>query len=64
MEARLGRRTDEQIAPHRHHVQPLATVPGVSDRTAEVVLAEIGADVAAASRRRRRPAGHAPGGAR
>lgn len=45
MEKRLNERIDEQIAPFRRRIDLLVTIPGVSTRVAEVVLAEIGADI-------------------
>ncbi|MEZ0070666.1 transposase [Streptacidiphilus sp. MAP12-20] len=46
MEARLGGRIDEQVRPFRRRIDLLVTIPGVSTRTAEVILAEIGAQMA------------------
>ncbi len=46
MEARLGERIDAQVRPFRRRIELLVTIPGMSTRAAEVVLAEIGADIA------------------
>jgi transposase len=46
MEKRLDERIDEQIAPFRRRIDLLVTVPGINTRTAQVILAEIGADIA------------------
>jgi transposase len=45
-EARLTGRIEEQVAPFRRQLQLLITIPGVSPRTAPVILAETGADMA------------------
>ena len=45
MQARLDGRIDELIEPYRRHIELLATIPGVSATTAQVILAEIGADI-------------------
>ncbi len=45
METRLCERIDAQVAPFRRRIELLATIPGVSPHTAEVVPAEIGADI-------------------
>lgn len=45
-EARLGEEIARQIAPFRRQVELLATIPGVSTRSAEMILAEIGVDMA------------------
>lgn len=44
-EARLNTQIDKQIQPFRRRIELLATIPGLSRHTAEVVLAEIGADI-------------------
>jgi transposase len=44
-ETRLDERIDAHVRPFRRHIEPLATIPGMSPRTAHVVLAEIGADM-------------------
>jgi transposase len=44
MEDRLSRQIDQAVAPFRHQLDLIATIPGVSGRAAEVILAEIGAD--------------------
>ncbi len=41
----LGARIDELLDPYEAAVTLLVTIPGVSQRTAEVILAEIGADM-------------------
>jgi transposase len=46
MEARLSERIDAQVRPFRRRIELLVTIPGMSTRAAEVVLAEIGADIA------------------
>nr|WP_258543853.1 transposase [Streptomyces ipomoeae] len=46
MEKRLDERIDEQIALLRRRIDLLVTIPGVNTRTAEVILAEIGDDIA------------------
>lgn len=46
MEARLSERIDAQVAPFRRRIDLLVTVPGISTRAAEAILAEIGADIA------------------
>jgi len=43
--ARLGERIEAALAPHAEAVRRLATIPGMSARTAEVLLAEVGPDV-------------------
>ncbi|MFJ5034423.1 IS110 family transposase [Streptomyces sp. NPDC088560] len=45
MEQRLNARIEEHIRPFQRQVELLATIPGVSAHTAEVILAEIGADI-------------------
>lgn len=45
MEKRLDERIDAQIAPFRRRIELLVTIPGVSTRAAEVILAEIGDDI-------------------
>ncbi len=42
---RLGVRVEEVLAPFAEAAERLATIPGVSQRVAEVVLAEIGTDM-------------------
>jgi transposase len=42
---RLGQRIEEAPAPFAEVVELLTTIPGVSQRTAEVLIAEIGADM-------------------
>lgn len=44
-EARLSQQIDKLLAPFRDQIQRLATIPGISQRTAEVIIAEIGADM-------------------
>jgi transposase len=46
MEDRLSRQIDQAVAPFRHQLDLIVTIPGVSVRAAEVILAEIGADPA------------------
>ncbi|MFE4395977.1 MULTISPECIES: IS110 family transposase [Streptomycetaceae] len=46
VEARLSERVDAQVRPFRRRIELLITIPGMSTRAAEVVLAEIGADIA------------------
>ncbi|MFE7117206.1 IS110 family transposase [Streptomyces sp. NPDC057654] len=46
METRLSERIGAQLAPFRRQVELLVTIPGVSTRAAEVILAEIGDDIA------------------
>lgn len=41
----LTARIEEVIAPFGHEVELLCTIPGVQRRTAEVIIAEIGADM-------------------
>jgi transposase len=41
----LGARIDELLGPYEAAVTLLVTIPGVSTRTAQVILAEIGADM-------------------
>ena len=43
--ATLGERIDELLDPYEAAVTLLVTIPGVSSRTAQVILAEIGADM-------------------
>lgn len=45
-EARLDERISQQIAPFRRRIELLVTIPGVSTRAAEVILAEVGDDIA------------------
>ena len=44
VEERLTAQINQAAAPFRHQIDLIATIPGVSNRAAEVVLAEIGAD--------------------
>ncbi|CAM5616291.1 IS110 family transposase ISArsp3 [Streptomyces griseoloalbus] len=44
-EARLSEEITRQLAPFRRQVELLTTIPGVSTRSAEVILAEIGVDM-------------------
>jgi transposase len=44
MEERLSAQINQAVAPFRRQLDLIATIPGVSNRAAEVVLAEIGAD--------------------
>ncbi|MFJ4786650.1 IS110 family transposase [Streptomyces sp. NPDC088794] len=44
-EARLSEEITRQLAPFRRQIELLATIPGVSTRSAEMILAEIGADM-------------------
>lgn len=46
LDARIDARIDAQIVPLRRRIDLLVTIPGVSTRVAEVILAEIGADIA------------------
>lgn len=41
----IDRRLEEVLAPFREKILNLSTIPGVSDLVAEVILAEIGADM-------------------
>jgi transposase len=45
-ENRLSEHIDAQLGPFRRCVELLLTIPGVSTRAGEVILAEIGADIA------------------
>ncbi|MFF3323088.1 IS110 family transposase [Streptomyces sp. NPDC002889] len=45
-EARLSEEIVRQLAPFRRQIELLTTIPGVSTRSAEMILAEIGADMA------------------
>lgn len=45
-EARLSEEIARQLAPFRRQIELLITIPGVSTRSAEMILAEIGADMA------------------
>lgn len=45
METRLSKRIDAQVRPFRRRIELLTTIPGMNTRAAEVVLAEIGADI-------------------
>jgi transposase len=44
--ARLSEQIEELIAPFSHQVELLRTIPGVDRRSAEVIVAETGADMA------------------
>lgn len=44
--AAINERIAEYTAPHESLIQRLCTIPGINRRTAEVILAEIGPDVA------------------
>jgi transposase len=46
MHNRLTARIDSLVQPYRSRVELLASVPGVSEHTAQVILAEIGSDIA------------------
>ncbi|MFC8669909.1 transposase [Streptomyces sp. NPDC057199] len=46
METRPNGRIDEQVRPFQRRVELLATIPGVSAHTSQVILAAIGADMA------------------
>ena len=43
--AELDAHIDDQIAPFRHLIELLITLPGVADRTAQVIIAETGGDM-------------------
>lgn len=45
MHTRLTSRIDQLVQPYRRRVELLASVPGVSEHTAQVILAEIGTDI-------------------
>ncbi|WP_282699758.1 IS110 family transposase [Streptomyces sp. CC219B] len=45
-ETRLSEHIGQRIAPFRRRIELLLTIPGISTRAAEVILAEIGADIA------------------
>ncbi|HEY2502148.1 MAG TPA: IS110 family transposase [Mycobacterium sp.] len=45
MHTRLTSRIDQLVQPYRRRVELLASVPGVSAHTAQVILAEIGTDI-------------------
>lgn len=45
MQGQFTQRIEEQLAPFAQEVELLKTIPGVSNRTAEVLLAEIGPDL-------------------
>jgi transposase len=45
MQVRLDARIEALIEPYRRHIELLATIPGVSATTAQVILAEIGTDI-------------------
>jgi transposase len=42
---RLDAETDREIAPFAESVRRLSTIPGIAERTAQVVIAEIGVDM-------------------
>lgn len=44
MDRRLSEQIDVAVRPFRHQLDLIGTIPGVSHRAAEVILAEIGAD--------------------
>ncbi|WP_062213070.1 IS110 family transposase [Streptomyces sp. NBRC 109706] len=44
-ETRLSEEIARQLAPFRRQIELLTTIPGVSTKSAEVILAEIGADM-------------------
>lgn len=44
-ETRLSEEITRQLAPFRRQIELLITIPGVSTRSAEMILAEIGADI-------------------
>jgi transposase len=46
MENRLDERIDARVAPFRRRIELLVTIPGVSTRAAQVILAEIGDAIA------------------
>ncbi|MFI6567244.1 IS110 family transposase [Streptomyces sp. NPDC050534] len=46
IEARLSEEIARQLAPFRRQIELLTTIPGVSTRSAEMILAEIGTDMA------------------
>ncbi|WP_138961009.1 transposase [Streptomyces sp. YIM 121038] len=54
-ENRLSDHIDQQMAPFHRRVELLVTIHGVSTRAAEVIFAEIGADIT------RFPTGRGPG---
>ena len=41
-----GARTDEQMTPFAAHRDRLTTIPGVGQRAAQTIIAEIGVDMA------------------
>ena len=45
MQTRLTARIDQLVQPYRTRIELLASIPGVSEHTAQVILAEIGADI-------------------
>jgi transposase len=45
MQVRLDARIEARIEPYRRHIELLATIPGVSATTAQLILPEIGADI-------------------
>jgi transposase len=45
MHNRLTTQIDQLLKPYRRHIELLASVPGVSEHTAQVILAEIGDDI-------------------
>ena len=46
MHNRLTARIDHLVQPYRRRIELLASIPGVSEHTAQVILAEIGSDLA------------------
>ncbi|MGH3999488.1 MAG: IS110 family transposase, partial [Pseudonocardiaceae bacterium] len=46
MIARLNTRIDEASLPFAHQTELLATIPGISERAAQVIISEIGVDMA------------------
>jgi transposase len=46
MIARLDTRIDEASLPFAHQIELLATIPGISERAAQVIISEIGVDMA------------------
>ncbi|MFF3404309.1 hypothetical protein ACFYW6_38480 [Streptomyces sp. NPDC002659] len=44
-EQRLNIRIEEHIRPYLQQIELLATIPGVSAHTAQVIVADIGADI-------------------
>jgi transposase len=43
--ASLSLELEERLEPFRQHIELLKTIPGVEDRTAEMILGEVGADM-------------------